>query len=40
MSETKVIKKKSSNPTTNLYSTKLENMDEMYYFLDRYRYQN
>ena len=37
MTETKVIKKKSSNPTTKLQSTKLENLYEMDNYLNRYQ---
>ena len=37
MTETKVIKKESSNPTTKLQSTKLENLYEMDNYLNRYQ---
>ena len=37
MTETKVIKKESSNPTTKLQSTKLENLYEMDNNLNRYQ---
>ena len=37
MTETKVIKKKSSNPTTKLQSTKLKNLYEMDNYLNRYQ---